>query len=84
MGTIMKARIAITLKKGVLDPQGQAISHALAHLGFQGVQDVKQGKIIDITLDETNPEIAEKIYREMCEKLLVNQVIENYTLEMIG
>lgn len=80
----MKARIAITLKKGVLDPQGHAIGQALSHLGFRGIEDVTQGKIIDIQIAEQDTAKAEAMYREMCEKLLVNQVIENYTLEMIG
>lgn len=80
----MKARIAITLKNGVLDPQGTAISGALAHLGFSGVESVRQGKIIDIALNESNQEVARQNLTAMCEKLLANTVIENYAIEFIG
>ena len=76
----MKARIFITLKTGVLDPQGQAIQGALGALGFDGVESVRQGKVIDIELaDAAN---AEARLTEMCEKLLANTVIEDYRVEV--
>ena len=79
----MKARIYVTLKTDVLDPQGKAVEHALGSLGFSGVDNVRQGKIIEFDLTETNPDKArEKVY-EMCEKLLANTVIENYSIEII-
>ncbi|MEM7176355.1 MAG: phosphoribosylformylglycinamidine synthase subunit PurS [Pseudomonadota bacterium] len=78
----MKARIFVTLKNGVLDPQGQAIAHALGTLGFDGVSDVRQGKMIEIDLDEKDKTKAEPKLTEMCEKLLANTVIENYRIEM--
>ena len=78
----MKARIAITLKNGVLDPQGSAISGALSHMGFDGVNSVRQGKIIDIDLDGTASENDAKI-KDMCEKLLANTVIENYDIQIV-
>ena len=75
----MKARIFVTLKPGVLDPQGQAIHGALGALGFQGIESVRQGKVIDVELaDEAD---AEARLRAMCEKLLANTVIENYRVE---
>ena len=79
----MKARVYITLKDGVLDPQGEAIRHALGTLGFEGVEDVRQGKVIDIELAETDAEAARAKVREMCEKLLANTVIENYRVEIL-
>lgn len=78
----MKARVHVTLKPGVLDPQGQAIQHALGALGFEGVEDVRQGKVIEIELTETDPARAEEELRQMCEKLLANTVIENYRIEL--
>ena len=78
----MKARIVITLKPGVLDPQGKAIEGALAGLGFKGVQGVRQGKFIELELDERDPERAREQIREMCERLLANTVIENYRFEL--
>ena len=80
----MKARIHITLKSGVLDPQGKAIEHALGSLGFEGVNEVRQGKFIEIELDETDREMAERSVTAMCEKLLANLVIENYAIEIAG
>ena len=68
----MKARIYITLKNGVLDPQGKAIGHALCTLGFDGVENVRQGKLIELDLVETNTETAHKQVEAMCEKLLAN------------
>ena len=78
----MKARVHVTLKPGVLDPQGQAIAHALGTLGFDGIEQVRQGKVIEIDLAETDAEAAEASVTEMCEKLLANTVIENYRVEL--
>jgi phosphoribosylformylglycinamidine synthase len=78
----MKARVHVTLKTGVLDPQGKAIGHALASLGFAGVNDVRQGKFIEIELAEADPKKAEASVKAMCEKLLANMVIENYSVEV--
>ena len=80
----MKARVDITLKNGVLDPQGKAIEHALGALGFGGVDGVRQGKVIELDLAETDPAKAEAALKEMCEKLLANTVIENYSIEVLG
>jgi len=80
----MKARVDITLKTGVLDPQGKAIQHALGSLGFAGVEGVRQGKVIELDLAETDPAKAEATLKEMCEKLLANTVIENYSIEVLG
>ena len=79
----MKARVFVTLKNGVLDPQGEAIRHALGTLGFDGVEGVRQGKVIDLDLDETDPAKAEAAAAEMCEKLLANTIIENYRVEIL-
>ena len=79
----MKARVFVTLKNGVLDPQGEAIRHALGTLGFEGVEGVRQGKVIDLDLDETDPAKAEAAAAEMCEKLLANTIIENYRVEIL-
>ncbi len=78
----MKARVHITLKSGVLDPQGKAIEHSLADLGFAGVGDVRQGKYIELDLTETDPEKARADVTAMCEKLLANTVIENYVIDL--
>ena len=78
----MKARVHVTLKPGVLDPQGQAIAHALGTLGFEGVNDVRQGKVIEIDLDETDHTAAEAAVTRMCEQLLANTVIENFQVEI--
>ncbi len=78
----MKARVHITLKKGVLDPQGKAIRHALEALGFLGVTDVRQGKVVELELVEEDPEQARAQAEEMCRKLLANTVIENYEIEL--
>ncbi len=77
----MKARIHITLKSGVLDPQGKAIQHALGNLGFSGVGDVRQGKFIEIELAETDAARARTSVEAMCRQLLANTVIENYVIE---
>ena len=78
----MKARVQVMLKAGVLDPQGEAVRHALGQMGFAGVESVRQGKVIELDLAETDPENAKAQVREMCEKLLANTVIESYTVEM--
>ena len=78
----MKAKVHITLKPGVLDPQGRAIQHALASLGFSGVDDVRQGKYIELDLGETDQAQARARVDEMCRKLLANTVIENYSVEI--
>jgi phosphoribosylformylglycinamidine synthase len=80
----LKARVHVTLKTGVLDPQGKAIRTALAHLGFDGVDEVRQGKYIEMKLAETDPEKAKARVSAMCERLLANLVIENYTVEVEG
>jgi phosphoribosylformylglycinamidine synthase subunit PurS len=80
----MKAKVHVTLKNGVLDPQGKAIGHALDTLGFKGVGDVRQGKYIEIELTEKDRAKAEAAVKQMCEKLLANTVIENYTVELVG
>ena len=74
----MKVRVYVTLKKGVLDPQGKAIHHALEGLGFAGVNDVRAGKLIELDLDEG---ASDGDVEEMCRKLLANTVIENYRIE---
>jgi len=79
---IMKAHVHITLKKGVLDPQGKAIENALKTLGFDQVKNVRQGKFIEIELDEQDPTKAEKQVAEMSDKLLANTVIENYQIDI--
>ena len=78
----MKARIHITLKKGVLDPQGKAIANALSHLGFDGVEEVRQGKYIEIDLADGDKAQARAKVDAMCAQLLANTVIENYTVEL--
>jgi phosphoribosylformylglycinamidine synthase PurS subunit len=78
----MKARVVVTLKTGVLDPQGQAIEGALRGLGIAGVESVRQGKVFDIEVAATDPEVARSAVTLMCEKLLANLVIENYSIEI--
>ncbi|HYM31392.1 MAG TPA: phosphoribosylformylglycinamidine synthase subunit PurS [Candidatus Cybelea sp.] len=78
----MKARVHITLKSGVLDPQGKAIGHALGSLGFAGVNDVRQGKYIELELAESDPKKARAAVEQMCQKLLANTVIENYAVDL--
>ena len=78
----MKAKVHITLKNGVLDPQGKAVQHALGSLGFGGVQDVRQGKFIEIDINETDREKAKAAVEQMCRQLLANTVIENYSVEL--
>jgi phosphoribosylformylglycinamidine synthase len=78
----MKARVFVTLKNGVLDPQGKAIGHALNGLGFGAVGEVRQGKVIDLDLAETDAAKARASVKEMCDKLLANTVIEKYEIEL--
>lgn len=80
----MKAIVHVMLKNGVLDPQGEAVRHALGALGFQGVEGVRQGKVIELDLAETDAARAEDQVRAMCEKLLANTVIESYEYELRG
>jgi phosphoribosylformylglycinamidine synthase len=80
----MKARVHVTLKTGVLDPQGKAIGNALHRLGFPEVGDVRQGKFIELELSETDAERARTRLDEMCRQLLANTVIENYRIELMG
>ncbi len=79
----MKARVHVTLKNGVLDPQGAAVKHSLGTLGFEGVDRVRQGKIIELELSETDTAKAEALVKDMCEKLLANTVIEDYSVEIL-
>jgi phosphoribosylformylglycinamidine synthase subunit PurS len=79
----MKARIHVTLKSGVLDPQGKAIAHALGNLGFNGIGEVRQGKYIEVELAETDKARARATVEQMCQKLLANTVIENYRVEIV-
>lgn len=78
----MKARVTVTLKAGVLDPQGQAIEGSLKSLGFPGVANVRQGKVFDLVVDGTDEESARSQITSMCEKLLANTVIENFAIEI--
>ena len=78
----MKVKVHVTLKPGVLDPQGTAIGHALVSLGFAGVENVRQGKYIELDLAETDPAKAREAARAMCDKLLANTVIENYAIDL--
>lgn len=79
----MKARVTVMLKNGVLDPQGEAVRHALGTLGFSGVNGVRQGKVIELDLTETDKAKAEAEVKAMCEKLLANTVIESYRVEIL-
>jgi phosphoribosylformylglycinamidine synthase PurS subunit len=79
----MKARVTVMLKSGVLDPQGEAVRHALGSLGFAGVNGVRQGKVIELDLAETDAAKAETAVKAMCEKLLANTVIESYRIELL-
>ncbi len=77
----MKVRVDVMLKTGVLDPQGEAVRHALGSLGFDGVEKVRQGKVIELEVAEGT---SEDTIKDMCEKLLANTVIENYAIEVLG
>lgn len=79
----MKARVTVMLKNGVLDVQGEAVRHALGTLGFAGVNGVRQGKVIELDLAETDRNKAEADVKAMCEKLLANTVIESYRVEIL-
>ena len=79
---MIKARVTVTLKNGVLDPQGKAIEHALGSLGFGGVGQVRQGKVFDLELDGSDKAKAEAELKAMCDKLLANTVIENYAISI--
>src|ERR1700754_4894658 len=81
---IMKARVTVTLKAGILDPQGKAIEGALKSLGVEGVASVRQGKVFDIELAGTDAAKAEAVLKEAADKLLANTVIENYRVEVTG
>ncbi len=80
----MKARVHITPKQGVLDPQGNAIQHALSGLGFAGVGAVRQGKVIELDLDEADAETARATVEAMCVRLLANMVIEDYEIDIVA
>ena len=80
----MKAKVHVTLKNGVLDPQGKAIEHTLHSLGFGGVNQARQGKYIELELAETDEAKARAAVEEMCKKLLANTVIENYSIDLEG
>jgi phosphoribosylformylglycinamidine synthase len=79
----VKARVYVTLKGGILDPQGKAIEGALKSLGFDGIESVRQGKIFDIELALSDRAAAEGLLREVCEKLLANQIIENFQVDIL-
>ena len=79
----MRARVQVMLKNGVLDPQGEAIRHALGGLGFGGVSGVRQGKVIELDLETTDPEAAKAEVAEMCRKLLSNTVIEDFEISLL-
>ncbi len=78
----MKARVHITPRTGVLDPQGKAIAQALGRLGFSGVDEVRQGKYIEIELEETDRDKAQAVVEAMCNRLLANTVVEDYAIEL--
>ena len=79
----MKAKIHVTLKSGILDPQGRAIQQSLATLGFSSVNDVRVGKFLEVELEDTDQNQAELQLKAMCEKLLANTVIEDYQFELV-
>lgn len=79
----MKARVHVMLKQGVLDPQGEAVRHALGTLGFAGVEKVRQGKVIELELAETDKAKAGEAVEKMCKTLLANTVIESYQVELL-
>lgn len=79
----MKAKVHITLKNGVLDPQGKAVQHALRGLGFEGVDEVRQGKYVELDLADMDKDKAANSVDEMCKTLLANTVIENYAIEIV-
>ena len=79
----MKAQVIVRLKEGILDPQGEAVRHALNSMGYNTVGAVRQSKLIELELEDTDPVRAEIKVNEMCEKLLANTVIENYVVEIL-
>ena len=79
----MKAKVSITLKQGILDPQGQAVQHALSSLGYPGVKDVRVGKLIELELATNDRAGAEAEVKAMCERLLANTIIEEYRIELV-
>jgi phosphoribosylformylglycinamidine synthase len=79
---MLNAKIYVTLKKGVLDPQGKAVQHSLASLGYNSVEDVRLGKYVEVKLNETDKEKAKVMLTEMCEKLIANTVIEDFSFEI--
>jgi phosphoribosylformylglycinamidine synthase subunit PurS len=80
----MKARVIVTLKNGVLDPQGKAIEGALKSFGLEGVESVRQGKVFDIEVETADKARAEDLIKQACEKLLANTVVENFKIEVLG
>ena len=79
----MKVRVTVMLKGGILDPQGEAVKHALNSIGYNQVKTIRQGKVIEINLDEMSEEEAKQNIKKMCEKLLANTVVEDYEIEII-
>ena len=79
----MKAKISVTLKRGILDPQGQAVLHALGSLGYSGVTDVRMGKLLELELATSDRAGAEAEVKAMCERLLANTIIEDYQIELV-
>ena len=80
----MKARVTVYPRREILDPQGKAIRDALSRVGFPGVDDVRAGKSFEISLGTDDPQTADRQLREMCEKLLANTVVEDYSVEILG
>jgi len=80
----MLARVYVTLKRGVLDPQGKAVARSLGSMGFDEVEDVRLGKFVELKLTDGTPEAAKARIEEMCKRLLANTVIEDYRIEIIG
>ncbi|MEK6604052.1 MAG: phosphoribosylformylglycinamidine synthase subunit PurS [Nitrospirota bacterium] len=79
----MKAKVSVTLKRGILDPQGQAVLHALGSLGYSGVKDVRMGKLLELELATSDRAGAEAEVKAMCERLLANTIIEDYRIELV-
>lgn len=80
----MQARVYVTLKRGVLDPQGKAVARSLSSMGYDEVNDVRLGKYIEVQLDEKDPARAKERLTEMCQRLLANTVIEDFRIEILG
>lgn len=80
----MKARVTVYPRREILDPQGKAIRDALSRVGFPGVEDVRAGKSFEISLGTDDPQTADRLLREMCEKLLANTVVEDYSVEVLA